>query len=267
MSKHQSEFRMNLPLAASLAACRTAVAMLGWRLTRQYETGLTCVEVPQTVLSFTNPVQVEIRVVRGGTNLTRIVLNGSIFGFGPFQSNHVRKQIERLTEEIEKASKQASTASVGYPSSASRLIIINGVRLSDEEIKNIEQTYRVRLQDGNFWYDRMTGAWGYRGGPTAGFILPALNLGGSMAEDASNGNTQVFINGRQLPIDDVLRLQQIVPVVLPGRYLMDAQGNFGYEGGPMLGNIWVLATSTGAPREGILSTYDKTGVAVMGGDG
>ena len=54
--------------------------------------------------------------------------------------------------------------------------------------------------------------------------------------------------------------------VYPGRNWMDAQGNVGLEGGPALVNIWVAAQarSGGGRREGILSTYDKTGVAVFG---
>ena len=263
MSKYQSEFRINSPLVASLEACRIAVTMLGWQLTRQFETGLTCVEIPRMAL-FTHPVQVDVNVVSEAAGLSRIALNGSSFGFGPLQSNHLKGQMQRLTEEIMKAAKQASAESGIPPPSVSRSVFINGVRLSDKEVEALEQIYRVRLQDGNFWYDRMTGAWGYWGGPTAGFILPNLNLGGLMPADASNGDTGVFINGRQLHMHDVMRLYQIVPVVLPGRYWMDAQGNCGYEGGPMLGNIWALAASTSAPREGILSTYDKTGLVVIG---
>ena len=52
--------------------------------------------------------------------------------------------------------------------------------------------------------------------------------------------------------------------MLPGRYWLDAAGNCGIENGPLLGNLWVLAGSAGVKREGILSTYDKTGVAVIG---
>lgn len=46
---------------------------------------------------------------------------------------------------------------------------------------------------------------------------------------------------------------------------MDANGNFGAVGGPPLGNIWALSQRSGGRREGILSTYDKTGLAVIGG--
>jgi hypothetical protein len=142
-------------------------------------------------------------------------------------------------------------------------VIINGVRLSNEKAKALEKQYGVRILPGDYWYDRMCGAWGFRGGPAVGLILSFLNLGGPLQPNASNGNTGVFINGRELHLLDVVALQQITPVY-QGRYWVDAQGNIGLEGGPALINLWLLANSRGVKKEGILSTYDKTGVAVLG---
>jgi hypothetical protein len=150
--------------------------------------------------------------------------------------------------------------------SSDHSVIINGVRLSDQDIESFERTFRVRIRDGNYWYDRMNGSWGRRGGPTEGFILAGLNLGGPLRADASNGDTGVFINGRQLHRVDVARLQQIGPVYR-SRCWMDAYGNIGLEGQPAFVNVWVAAAQAsggGRKREGILSTYDKTGVAVIG---
>jgi hypothetical protein len=156
------------------------------------------------------------------------------------------------------------------PSSASRSVIINGQRLSDQDVQTLEQTGQARVADGNYWYDPMTGGWGQTGGPCAGIVLAGLHLGGPLRADASSGDTGVFINGRELHRVDVARLMQVVPV-FRGRYWMDAQGNFGYEGQPASGNIVVAAAAAaqangggGVRREGILSTYDKTGVAVFG---
>jgi hypothetical protein len=142
-------------------------------------------------------------------------------------------------------------------------VIINGVRLSDDKAKALEKQYGIRILPGEYWYDKMCGAWGFRGGPAAGLILPFLELGGPLQPNASDGNTNVFINGRELHLLDVVALQQITPVYR-GRYWVDAQGNIGFEGGPALINLWLLANSRGVKKEGILSTYDKTGVAVLG---
>jgi hypothetical protein len=142
-------------------------------------------------------------------------------------------------------------------------VIINGVRLSDEKVKTLEKQYGIRILNGDYWYDKMCGAWGFRGGPAVGLITPFLDLGGPLQPNASNGNTGVFFNGRELHRSDVLALQQITPV-FQGRYWVNARGDIGIEGGPALANLWVLANSRGVKREGILSTYDKTGIAVFG---
>jgi hypothetical protein len=152
------------------------------------------------------------------------------------------------------------------PSIQSRSVVINGQRLSDQTVEALERTFRIKVMDGQYWYDRMNGSWGLQGGPTAGFIMAGLDLGGPLRADASNGDTGVFINGRQLHRVDVARLSQIGPV-LPGRCWMDALGNIGLEGQPAFGNIWLAVRALGGggrQREGILSTYDKTGIAVIG---
>ncbi len=161
-------------------------------------------------------------------------------------------------------------APAGKPSEAapdpSRSVVINGQRLSDQTVEAMEATFRVKVMDGQYWYDRMNGSWGVQGGPAAGFIMAGLDLGGPLRADASNGDTGVFINGRQLHRIDVARLSLIGPV-FPGRCWMDAFGNIGLEGQPAFGNIWVAVRALGGgggQREGILSTYDKTGLAVIG---
>jgi hypothetical protein len=154
----------------------------------------------------------------------------------------------------------------GGPAAPTRSVVINGQRLNDETIATLERAFRVRIKDGQFWYDKLNGSWGLQGGPAAGFIMPGLELGGPLRADASNGTTGVFINGRQLHQIDVARLSQLGPVY-QGRYWMDAWGNMGIEGMPALLNIWAVIQSLGGgggQREGILSTYDKTGIAVIG---
>jgi hypothetical protein len=93
------------------------------------------------------------------------------------------------------------------------------------------------------------GAWGIQGGPTLGFLQAGLAIGGALQSNALNGDTGVFINGRQLHRLDVVSLQQLGPV-LPGRYWVDAMGNFGFEGGLKLGNLWMLARQRHATNPG-----------------
>ena len=127
------------------------------------------------------------------------------------------------------------------PDAGKRKVVINGKRLSDEELARTELQYRIRIPDADYWYDRVLGAWGARGGPTMGFITPGLDLGGPLPADASGGGTRVFVNGRALHPYDLAALQQITGPILPGRYFITAQGLAGYEGGPPLWNLAAMA--------------------------
>jgi hypothetical protein len=166
-------------------------------------------------------------------------------------------------------------AQAGPPAAASPVpqatgIFVNSRELTPEEVQALQAMYGSAPLPGRYWYDRMNGSWGREGGPTEGFMMAGLSLGGPLREDASNGNTGVWFNGRQLHPIDVARLRMIGPVY-PGRYWMDAQGNIGFEGGPAFGNLWVAVRALsggggggGGRKEGILSTYDKTGASVLG---
>lgn len=158
----------------------------------------------------------------------------------------------------------ALALATGVAHGQARNVIVNGVRLTDGQVAALQNQYGVRIHDGDYWYDGRTGAWGFRGGPTIGVVVPGLALGGALRRDASGGTTGVVINGRELHWLDVQRLQQVTPV-FRGSYWMDANGNFGYVGGPAIGNLWALSQRSGGRREGILSTYDKTGAVVIGG--
>lgn len=149
----------------------------------------------------------------------------------------------------------------------SRRAVVNDEVLPEGTVRALERQYGMRIENGEYWYDRISGAWGLRGGPAAGFILPGLTLGGPLRADASSGNTGVFVNGRELHALDVLALQRIVPVVLPGRYWVDAQGNGGYEGGPPLFNLFALAHSARGAQGGPWSHTSKYTGGTVGGDG
>jgi hypothetical protein len=149
---------------------------------------------------------------------------------------------------------------------AERVVIVNGKRLSAAELERVERTYRVHILPADYWYDRMTGAWGIRGGPTRGFVLPNVDLGGQLAADASGGGTQVFINGRELHPDDVAGLQKCLPMPIQrGRYWVIADGTGGYEGGPPTFNLVALCRQAqgGGGAGGSWGT-DKTRLGVTG---
>ncbi len=144
-----------------------------------------------------------------------------------------------------------------------RRVKFNGRSLGGEQwatLSRLEQAMG-RLPDGDYWYDPATGASGRWGGPTLAFLPPGLELGGRLPASASGGGqgalTGVFINGRGLHPVDVLGLREIVGAVLPGRWWVDAQGNYGLEGGPPLGNLMLIAQQRRAAGQGGSRAWSK----------
>ena len=133
---------------------------------------------------------------------------------------------------------------------SSRSVFINRARLPQDTLSLLEQTFGTRMPDGRYWYDAQSGAWGQEGGPTLGFTVPMLPIGGKLPADISRGNTGVFINGRQLPQQDLLGLQNLTGPIMPGRYWLDYRGNAGMEGGPALVNLRAIAMQRGLYRQG-----------------
>jgi hypothetical protein len=124
-------------------------------------------------------------------------------------------------------------------------VVINGQPLTEQQVQNFEQQYQTKLVAGRYWYDKNCGAWGLEGGPTAGFILPALQLPGPMPANISGGGTGIFINGREIHPVDRQVLVGMFGMALPGRYWLDAYGNLGIEGGGVLVNLAVAAQQAG----------------------
>ncbi|AWX44944.1 Extra-large guanine nucleotide-binding protein [Flagellimonas maritima] len=123
-------------------------------------------------------------------------------------------------------------------------VTVNGARLSKSDLEKVSDRYNINIKNGTYWYDDRSGAWGFQNGPTQGFIPAGLQVGSSLKSNASNGNTGVFVNGRQLHYQDVRNLQQIIKVV-PGRFWLDNFGNGGKEGKAASFNLIYLAKRQG----------------------
>lgn len=248
MSSHREELILQMPLEVSMTACERAMNGPRWHITARDSTTLHCAELRQTAFGFTFPVQV-IANFHDENGSTRVILNGSNFGFGPIQSRHVKSQLQGLTRLITDESLRSPTRSV-HASTKTRSVWINGVQLDDGQLDQIAQSYKIQVPDGRYWYDRLCGAWGMQGGPQRGVVLAELALGGPLRSDASGGNTGVFVNGRQLHALDAAELARLFGSVKPGRWQVDALGNCGPEGGPIMCNLLVLAQSHSAGSNG-----------------
>jgi hypothetical protein len=153
----------------------------------------------------------------------------------------------------------------GNAEAQQRRVTINQVRVTDAQIEQLERQYRVRILDGDYWYDGRVGAWGYWRGPAMGLAVPGLSIGGPLPANASGGGTGVFINGRELHPGDVAALRAVTGSVLPGRYWLDANGWGGYEGQPAFFNLWALAAQA---QSGANRSWIHRGVGGgMGSDG
>jgi hypothetical protein len=166
----------------------------------------------------------------------------------------------------------AATA-CAQPHPAARDVVINGETLTADQLARFEATLRrvirgATVRSGRYWYDRMTGGWGYDGGPLAGFILAGLDVGGPLQPDASHGTAPVWVNGRRLHVLDVMGLTALGVPVVPGRYWVDRWMNFGAEGGPPLGNIAAIARqqATRYGRQGSTNVWCDPGGACGSGN-
>jgi hypothetical protein len=151
----------------------------------------------------------------------------------------------------------------GTADGVSQNIYVNGAKLNRETVRSLETYYGMRMQSGRYWYDKISGLWGYEGGPTMGQIMPALNLGGPLRSHASGGNTGVFINGRELHPLEVQYLLSVYGQAIPGRYWLNAQGIGGFEGGPPMFNLNTSAYGSGS-GQGYLR---RTPGGAIGSDG
>jgi len=151
-------------------------------------------------------------------------------------------------------------------------LVINDEVVPAQTVAQLEAAYQVKFVAGSYWYDRMTGAFGIKGGPCKGIGVAGLNIGGPLKANASGGGSNVFINGRDLHPQDVLAFQTFMQVI-PGRYWMDAYGNFGYENMPYaLGNVYKLYKAKFGRGNGGATSYYKNNPwsgesTSFGGDG
>jgi hypothetical protein len=130
----------------------------------------------------------------------------------------------------------STTTTVPEPSPS---VVFNGVPLAEGALAELEAALGWLIAEGRYWYDATSGAVGIEAQGTAGFIAAGLDLGGALPADASSGTTGVFLNGRELPTEDLQQLEQLVfQPIAPGRYVLDAAGNYGAEGRPTQVNIF-----------------------------
>lgn len=130
---------------------------------------------------------------------------------------------------------------------------INGRGLSTAEVQALSAAVGGQVPAGAFWYDPGSGLWGPMGGGSVGQILPGLPLGRPPAGCSGRGSN-IRINGREISFQEVQFLTGLLGPIQPGRYFLDAAGNAGLEGGPVLVNLFA-ASRRGGARGGAAGSF------------
>jgi hypothetical protein len=141
MSKHNEEFSINLPTKDLMEICKSVIAKLGWAVLAQSSNMIKCKETGKFDINKANFfAEVEI-VLNAVANDTRVSLNGSVFGMGPFASKHILGEVQKLKNMIEVEvnqfkNNQNNMASVSVSTELEKLASLHsqGI-LSDDEFK------------------------------------------------------------------------------------------------------------------------------------
>ncbi|KAL0729311.1 hypothetical protein Bca4012_025404 [Brassica carinata] len=124
----------------------------------------------------------------------------------------------------------------------SRLIAVNGKPLDEDELFMLQTCPNPpkKLKPGDYWYDKVAGYWGKVGEKPCKIISPNMSIGGTIRKDASNGDTEICINGREITKTELIILK-MVGVQCEGKphFWVDAEGSYQEEGqNRLMGNIW-----------------------------
>lgn len=133
----------------------------------------------------------------------------------------------------------------------SGIVTINGMTLTNSQVAELMNVYGVEPQPGNYWYDTKSGLYGAIGYPAYGIMYAGHDFG-ILRREASNGDTGVIVNGRELPQSEWFVWSQLIGSwIQPGDYWLNDNGDAGYVGSPVPSvNLYVKARQ---------NTYSGTG--------
>ncbi|RAL49377.1 hypothetical protein DM860_012810 [Cuscuta australis] len=124
----------------------------------------------------------------------------------------------------------------------SKRVIVNGKCLSPQELVVLQSCPHPpkKLKPGRYWYDQVSGFWGKEGERPCQIISDQLPVGETIKRDASNGNTDVIINGREITGAELWMMKVIgIHCDRSVHFWLQADGTYQHEGMKnVMGNLW-----------------------------
>uniref|UniRef100_A0A5B6Z6W8 Extra-large guanine nucleotide-binding protein 1 n=3 Tax=Davidia involucrata TaxID=16924 RepID=A0A5B6Z6W8_DAVIN len=121
------------------------------------------------------------------------------------------------------------------------LVCVNGKLLCHKELVLLQSCPNPpkKLKPGKYWYDKASGLWGKEGQKPWQIISPQLAVGDLIMRNASNGNTKVLVNNREITKTELLTLQ-LAGINCEGspHYWVSADGSYQEEGQKNVKRLW-----------------------------
>ncbi|KAM4098855.1 hypothetical protein ACJW30_07G110800 [Castanea mollissima] len=122
------------------------------------------------------------------------------------------------------------------------LVFVNGEALRQDQLFKLQNCKNPpkKLRPGHYWYDKVSGFWGKEGQKPSQIITCQLDVGGHVKRNASNGNTKVLINNREITKEELWMLKSAgVPCEGKPHFWVSEDGTYQEEGQKNeKGKIW-----------------------------
>ncbi|XP_071707393.1 uncharacterized protein [Rutidosis leptorrhynchoides] len=131
-------------------------------------------------------------------------------------------------------------------------VTVNGHPITDRLVKQAENLAGP-IAPGDYWYDLRAGFWGMIGGPCRGIIPPFIEeFDYPMPENCADGNTNVFVNGRELHQRDLdLLASRGLSTETDRSYVIEISGKvFDEDSGLELEGLGKLAPTVEREKQG-----------------